>query len=227
MTQRMLCSLLLCLFAYVDCAAAVPRGNALQNTIRKAQRKVVKIYGAGGFRQMEAYQSGILISDEGQVLTALSYVLDTDDLVAILDNGRRLKMEIVGSDPVSELAVLQPKEEEAGLPHFNLGQTVSAVEGQRVLALSNLYNIATGYERGFDAQINVASLDGANGFAMRGINRTDELGSDVAYAGDANGDGRDDLLISADLAEGGDATLNLAAGETYLIFGKEADHPAS
>ena len=46
--------------------------------IDQAQTKMVKIYGAGGFRGMEGYQSGFLISAEGHVLTALSYVLDTD-----------------------------------------------------------------------------------------------------------------------------------------------------
>ena len=48
--------------------------------IDRAQTKMVKIYGAGGFRGMEGYQSGFLISPQGHILTALSYVLDTDDI---------------------------------------------------------------------------------------------------------------------------------------------------
>ena len=118
----------------------------LQRTIRNAQQKVVKLYGAGGLRQMEAYQTGILISPEGHILTSLSYVLDTDDLVAVLDDGRKLHPEIVGTDPVRELAVLRPKSEQQGLPHFDLAASVSGHAGQRVLAISNLYNIATGDE---------------------------------------------------------------------------------
>ena len=118
----------------------------LQTTIRNGQRKIVKLYGAGGFRQMEAYQSGILVSPEGHILTAMSYVLDTDDLVAVLDDGRKLRPEIIGTDPVRELAVLAPEELESGLPYFDLSQSVSGHAGQRVLALSNLYGIATGDE---------------------------------------------------------------------------------
>ena len=134
----------LCLCLYLALPAS---GTQLRQTIRMAQRKVVKLYGAGGLRRLEAYQSGILISADGEILTALSYVLDTDDLVAVLDDGRRLQVEIFGSDPVSELAVLRPtKSEEVEVPYFDLSAAVSARPGQRVLAVSNLYNIATGDE---------------------------------------------------------------------------------
>src|SRR4029078_2781903 len=66
--------------------AAAP---ALHDVIRQAQRKIVKIYGAGGVRGLEAYQTGLLISPQGHVLTVFSYVLDTDDLTVVLDDGRR------------------------------------------------------------------------------------------------------------------------------------------
>ena len=120
----------------------------LQQTIRTAQSKMAKIYGAGGLRQMEAYQSGILISPEGHVLTALSYVLDTDDLAVVLDNGRKWQAEFVGSDPLTELALLKLPVEGEQLPYFNLRSAAArqARTGQRILALSNLYGIATGDE---------------------------------------------------------------------------------
>ena len=124
-----------------------------QSTLREAQSKVVKIYGAGGLRQMEAYQTGILISPQGHVLTAWSYVLDTDDLAVIMGDGRKWQAELVGHDPLLELAVLKLPLEEEKVPYFDL-QTAAGdaagegqvVEGQRVLALSNLYGIATGDE---------------------------------------------------------------------------------
>ena len=55
-------------------AGVAPHDDAID----QAQPKMVKIYGAGGFRGLEAYQSGILISPEGHILTVLSHVLDTD-----------------------------------------------------------------------------------------------------------------------------------------------------
>jgi S1-C subfamily serine protease len=135
-----------CVALQVFFSTHMAEAASLRQTIRQAQGKVVKIYGAGGLRGMEAYQSGILISAEGHVLTALSYVLDTNDLIVMHDDGRRWQAEIVGTDPVSELAVLSIPDEGEPLPHFDLHQSAQAEEGQRVLALSNLYGIATGDE---------------------------------------------------------------------------------
>ncbi len=117
-----------------------------RQAIVEAQRKVVKIYGAGGLRAMEAYQSGILVSPQGHVLTMLSYVLDTDDLVAILDDGRKWPLEFVRSDPVRAIAVLRLQIEGESLPYFDLHDTIEAKEGHRIMALSNLFGIATGDE---------------------------------------------------------------------------------
>src|SRR5215213_4060934 len=53
-------------------AASGAVGPTLVETIADIQAKVVKIYGAGGFQGLEAYQSGFLISPEGHVLTVWS-----------------------------------------------------------------------------------------------------------------------------------------------------------
>jgi len=123
--------------------AAVP---ALHQTIRQAQRKVVKIYGAGGVRGLEAYQTGLLISPQGHVLTVFSYVLDVDELRVVLDDGRKFTAAVVGVDPLRELAVLKLPVDDDELPAFDLSQARSAQVGERVLALSNLFNIAGGDE---------------------------------------------------------------------------------
>ena len=125
--------------------AAEPTASAsLADTIRQTQPKIVKIYGAGGFQQMEAYQTGMLISADGHILTVWSYVLDTDYLSVTLSDGRRFEAKLLGADPRLEVAVL--KIEAADLPHFDLSQSPEAEVGQRVLAFSNLFGIATGNE---------------------------------------------------------------------------------
>jgi S1-C subfamily serine protease len=113
---------------------------------REAQAKMVKIYGAGGPRGLEAYQSGFMITAEGHVLTAWSYVLDTDDVTVVLDDGRRFASELVGADPLTEIAVLKINAGADPLPHFDLAQSPAADVGTRVLALSNLFSIAVGNE---------------------------------------------------------------------------------
>ena len=117
-------------------------------SLREAQAKVVKIYGAGGLRQLEAYQTGILISSQGHVLTAWSYVLDTEDLTVVSNDGRRWQAELVGSDPLLDLAVLQlPLDgEEVSFYDLQNYEKQQVFEGQRVLALANVFGIATGDE---------------------------------------------------------------------------------
>jgi serine protease Do len=117
----------------------------VQQVAAAAARKVVKIHGAGGVRGLEAYQSGILISPEGRVVTAMSTVLDADDIDCVLDDGRRFRAELVGVDPRRELAVLSI--DAADLPAFTLAADGRVSAGTRVLALSNLFGVAVGDER--------------------------------------------------------------------------------
>jgi len=119
-------------------------GASLAETIARAQPKMVKIYGVGGPRGMEDYQSGFLISPEGHILTAWSYVLDTDVIEVRLADGRKLPAKLVGADPRLEAAVL--KIQATDLPCFDLGRAVEVEAGARVLAFSNLFGVATGNE---------------------------------------------------------------------------------
>src|SRR4051812_41991282 len=84
--------------------AATAGGSASAATsyapvIAQVQPKIVKIYGAGGFNGLAHYQSGFLISNDGLVLTAWSYVLDSDVVNVILNDGRKFKAQMKGIDP--------------------------------------------------------------------------------------------------------------------------------
>jgi S1-C subfamily serine protease len=118
--------------------------GSISETIDQVQPKMVKIYGAGGFRGMESYQSGMLISPKGHILTVYSYVLDTDYISVVLSDGRKFDAKLVGADPQLDVAVL--KIEAADLPYFDLEKAIRAPEGTRVLALCNLFNVAVGDE---------------------------------------------------------------------------------
>ena len=66
--------------------------------------------------------------------------------------------------------------------------------------------------------IDLASLNGTNGFRIDGIDAEDELGWSVASAGDVNGDSLDDLIIGAYRADGEDNSSG-GSGESYVVFG--------
>lgn len=108
------------------------------------QSKMVKIYGAGGLKGLEAYQSGFLISGDGHILTVWSYVLDTDYITIVLDDGRKFEGKIVGADPRLEMAVLKIDSQE--LDHFSLSKSIVLQPGARILTISNLFGVATGNE---------------------------------------------------------------------------------
>ncbi len=130
--------------AWATATAADRPGWSLAQTIAQVQPKMVKIYGAGGFRGLEAYQSGFFISPAGHVLTTWSYVLDADPLTVVCHDGRHLEGKLLGVDSRLEIAVLAT--EQSGAPFFDLQQAVELAPGARVLAFSNLFGIAAGRE---------------------------------------------------------------------------------
>jgi len=76
--------------------------------------------------------------------------------------------------------------------------------------------VVYGKQAGFNAVLDLASLDGSNGFRLDGIDGDDQSGRAIGGAGDFNGDGFDDLLIGAFQGDpGGDND----AGEAYIMFG--------
>jgi Ca2+-binding RTX toxin-like protein len=89
---------------------------------------------------------------------------------------------------------------------------------------NGIYNAGQSYvvfgsSEGFPASLELADLDGSNGFALNGINEDDRLGLSVSGTGDINGDGFDDLIVGAPYAD--------PAGQSYVVFGSSEEFPAS
>jgi serine protease Do len=127
-------------------ARASDGAASFADVAKRVQPKVVKLYGAGGLRGLESYQSGFLISENGHVLTVWSYVLDADEVTVVLDDGRRFTARHVAADPLTEIAVLKLDTGGDKLSFFDLSQSVAGEPGDRVLAFSNLFGIAAGNE---------------------------------------------------------------------------------
>ena len=69
----------------------------------------------------------------------------------------------------------------------------------------------------FPATLELASLNGSNGFVIPGLGATDSLGIAAGGGGDVNGDGIGDLVVGAQFASPSGRSL---AGQAYVIFGR-------
>jgi hypothetical protein len=75
----------------------------------------------------------------------------------------------------------------------------------------------------FPASLNLGSLNGSTGFRLDGVAEGDRSGFSVSAAGDINGDGIDDLIISAYAASpNGDSS-----GSSYVVFGRSTPFPVA
>ena len=83
--------------------------------------------------------------------------------------------------------------------------------------------VVFGSTAGFGASLELSSLNGSNGFVMTGIDGGDGAGFSVSGAGDINGDGVDDLIIGAYLAD----PNGTQSGESYVVFGSSIGFAAS
>jgi serine protease Do len=203
---RRLAALAAVLFAGAALASADAHASSTYaEIIDSVQPKIVKIYGAGGFQGLEAYQSGFLISADGFILTVWSYVLDTDYITVHLNDGRKLKAEVKNVDPKLELAILKIDVTDAH--YFDIDLAADAQAGTRVLAFSNLYGVATGNEPA-SVQHGVVSVK-TRLEARRGVFETPYRGS--VYVLDA---------VTNNPGAAGGALVNLR-GELLGMLGKE------
>lgn len=73
--------------------------------------------------------------------------------------------------------------------------------------------VVYGRSGGFGASIDLADLDGTNGFVINGENNFDLVGNVVSAAGDVNADGVGDVLIGVENA-------NRFAGAAFVVYGQ-------
>jgi hypothetical protein len=80
--------------------------------------------------------------------------------------------------------------------------------------------VVFGARKAWNASVELASLNGTNGFALVGVEAFDVLDMHVSSAGDVNADGVDDMLVASEAADS-------SAGRTYVVFGSAAGWNAS
>ena len=83
--------------------------------------------------------SGVIVSEQGYLLTNSHVVEGASDIEVMLTDGRQAHASLVGTDPETDIAVL--KIDLPSLPVIQLGQVESLQVGDVVLAIGNPFNV--------------------------------------------------------------------------------------
>jgi serine protease Do len=142
---RSLCSLTVATAVVVGAAGPVRAQESFRNLTDGVNKKVVKLFGAGGFKGLVSYGTGIMVSPKGHILTLSNHLLDTRDLRVHLYDGRKYHAKVIAKEPALDVALVQIDYKNDDLPYFDFAreaQRPMAEPGDWVLAFSNQFKIA-------------------------------------------------------------------------------------
>ncbi len=92
-------------------------------------------FGQNARRRTAGFGSGVIIRKDGVIITNYHVVENADSIKVTLPDGRDFNAELVGSDPVSDIAVLRVHAED--LPVAPLGTSKGLLIGEWVVAIGN------------------------------------------------------------------------------------------
>jgi serine protease Do len=135
-----------------DTAYQVPKELNFLNTAEKVTPGVVHIrtsYGPGEFSvnplefSLEAPTrssgSGVIISDDGYIVTNNHVIEDANSIEVIMTNNQRFYAKLIGSDPTTDLALLKVRAK--NLPFLKYGDSDAITAGEWVLAVGNPFDL--------------------------------------------------------------------------------------
>lgn len=112
-----------------------PYSARVANAVDRVAPAVAHIRVSDEQRHPGGSGSGVVYTPDGYLLTNHHVIADAARVSALLPNGREIDAAIVGSDPATDLAVLQIAA--SGLPHAEFGSSARLRVGQLVVAIGN------------------------------------------------------------------------------------------
>ena len=94
-------------------------------------------------RRQEGLGSGVIVSREGHILTNFHVVSGADEIEVKLNDGRVYEAEIIGSDSLSDVAVLKIMGDVNDLPVSYLGNSDNLRPGDWVIAIGNPFSLTS------------------------------------------------------------------------------------
>ena len=127
----------------------------------------------GRFGQSEGSGSGVIIDDQGFILTNYHVVSGADDIEVALDDGSTLPATTVGSDPGNDLAVIRIDPPADGLTAASLGDSDELRVGDAVFALGNPFGLEATFTEGIVSAVGRTYSPGTGTRPLRNMIQTD------------------------------------------------------
>ena len=99
-----------------------------------------KEFGVPQERQSSALGSGFIIDEKGIIVTNNHVIQDAEDIIVRVNNDKEFKAEVIGADPLSDIAVLQLDTNEKFTP-VKFGDSDKARIGDWVIAIGNPFGL--------------------------------------------------------------------------------------
>ncbi|WP_044470762.1 outer membrane-stress sensor serine endopeptidase DegS [Mannheimia massilioguelmaensis] len=126
---------------------------SFKNAVRIASPAVVNVYNqsfsssnADERLQVNSLGSGVIMSKDGYILTNMHVIQNADQIVVALQNGIISEAALIGSDKLTDLAVLKIRAE--NLPTIPQNPSRQIHVGDVVLAIGNPYNLGQSVSQG-------------------------------------------------------------------------------
>ncbi|WP_275316069.1 trypsin-like peptidase domain-containing protein [Tenacibaculum bernardetii] len=117
----------------------------VKNTaVRTQQNPYAQLFGRSGTRKYEQVGtgSGVIISPDGYIVTNNHVIEGASEIEITLNNRKKLKAVLVGTDKSNDIALLKVATDE-DLPYLPFGNSDNAKIGEWVLAVGNPYNLTS------------------------------------------------------------------------------------
>lgn len=117
----------------------------VKNTaVRTQQNPYAQLFGRNGTRKYEQVGtgSGVIISPDGYIVTNNHVIEGASEIEITLNNRKKLKAVLVGTDKGNDIALLKVVTDE-DLPYLPFGNSDNAKIGEWVLAVGNPYNLTS------------------------------------------------------------------------------------
>ena len=99
-----------------------------------------KEFGSPQERKSSALGSGFIIDEKGIIVTNNHVIQDAEDIIVRVNGDREFKANVIGSDPLSDIAVLQLDTNEKFIP-VKFGDSDKARIGDWVIAIGNPFGL--------------------------------------------------------------------------------------